>query len=48
MADAENQFMETSENGNEEDLNGAELAEEAVDEETEDRSTPARARKMPG
>ncbi len=33
MADAENQFMETSENGNEEDLNGAELAEEAADEE---------------
>ncbi len=33
MADAEHQFMETSENGNEEDLNGAELAEEAADEE---------------
>ncbi|XP_058614180.1 heterogeneous nuclear ribonucleoprotein A/Bb isoform X1 [Onychostoma macrolepis] len=33
MADAEHQFMETSENGNEESLNGAELAEEAADEE---------------
>lgn len=33
MADAEHQFMETSENGNEESLNGAELAEEALDEE---------------
>lgn len=33
MADAENQFMETSENGNEEDLNGAEIAEEAAAEE---------------
>ncbi|XP_051733273.1 heterogeneous nuclear ribonucleoprotein A/Bb isoform X1 [Ctenopharyngodon idella] len=30
MADAEHQFMETSENGNEENLNGAELAEEAA------------------
>lgn len=30
MADAENQFMETSENGNEEDLNGAEIADEAA------------------
>lgn len=30
MADAEHQFMETSENGNEENLNGA---EEAADEE---------------
>ncbi|XP_043085837.1 heterogeneous nuclear ribonucleoprotein A/Bb [Puntigrus tetrazona] len=33
MADAEHQFMETSENGNEDSLNGAELAEEAADEE---------------
>ncbi|KAK2872272.1 hypothetical protein QQF64_018145 [Cirrhinus molitorella] len=33
MADAEHQFMETSENGNEDNLNGAELAEEAADEE---------------
>ncbi|XP_073680456.1 heterogeneous nuclear ribonucleoprotein A/Bb isoform X1 [Garra rufa] len=32
MADAEHQFMETSENGNEDNLNGAELAEEAADE----------------
>ncbi|XP_016128258.1 heterogeneous nuclear ribonucleoprotein A/B-like isoform X2 [Sinocyclocheilus grahami] len=34
MADAEHQLMETSENGNEESLNGAELAEEAADEES--------------
>ncbi|XP_067279855.1 heterogeneous nuclear ribonucleoprotein A/Bb isoform X1 [Pseudorasbora parva] len=33
MADAEQQFMETSENGNEESLNGAELAEEAAAED---------------
>lgn len=33
MTDAEHQFMETSENGNEDSLNGAELAEEAADEE---------------
>lgn len=35
MADAEQQFMETSENGNEEDVNGAELAEEAAVEDEE-------------
>lgn len=35
MADAEQQFMETSENGNEEDVNGAELAEEAPVEDEE-------------
>ncbi|CAM4664719.1 hypothetical protein PO909_007638 [Leuciscus waleckii] len=35
MADAEQQFMETSENGNEEDVNGAELTEEAAVEDEE-------------
>lgn len=33
MADAENQFMETSENGNEENFNGDEIAEEAAAED---------------